>query len=276
MRCSALGAVCDCARGRTPYWRSLVLGAAALLSSGIAAAQAQISPVVVEFGPKQRVATVRIVLSEKARGPMRLQVQLLRWTQDLRGEAVTQPSEDLIVTPRIADLQPGQQQVLRLGLRAGLPAQSEMAYRLYLEDIAEPASVNTGTEGVGVSFRMAYDLPVMVAPKGAIVKSLRWHSCPAGAVLPRQSSRASSSNQPDAQACVRVFNSGNRRVKVQSLTVAGDGWQQTLSFKEGENILAGDQREWNVPLPVAPAMPAQSVQLRTVQGETLQAEAGAF
>ena len=40
--------------------------AAALAGSGAASAQALISPVVVEFGPKQRIATVRITLSDKA------------------------------------------------------------------------------------------------------------------------------------------------------------------------------------------------------------------
>ena len=243
---------------RISCWLLRTAAAAALLGSGAASAQALISPVVVEFGPRQRIATVRITLSDKAIRPMRLQAQLLQWTQELQGAAVTQPSEDLIVTPRIAQLKPGQQQVLRLALRGALPADREQAYRLVLEDIAQPTSMDLGG-GAAVNFRMAYDLPVMVAPRGAVVRSLRWRSC-------------SSQTAPRAAegVCVRLVNAGNRRLKVRSVTVGGDGWQQELTLKEADAVLAGTEREWVVPAHAAGAV--RSVQVHTATGEVLSAE----
>jgi fimbrial chaperone protein len=235
--------------------------AAALLGSAAACAQALISPVLIEFTPKQKIATVRITLSDKATSPMRLQAQLLRWRQNVHGAPVTQPSDDLVVTPRIAELKPGQQQVLRLALRGSLPAETEMAYRLVLEDIAEPKPVKMG-EGAAVNFRMAYDLPVLVAPRGPAIDALRWRTC-AAPPAPRAS----------RGACVRIINAGNRHVKLQSLTVSGDGWQQSLNFKEGEPVLVGDEREWTVPTQ-SPG-PIRSVQARTSAGAVLQAEAAA-
>lgn len=251
---------CALARGRAGWrnsWcRRSLIAVAAFVVSAAATAQALISPVVVEFAPRQKVATVRLTLSDKVTRPMRLQAQLLRWRQDIHGAAITESSEDLVVTPRIAELKPGQQQVLRVALRGLLPADSEMAYRLVLEDVAEPASMDLGG-GAAVNFRMAYDLPVLVPPRGPVRKALRWTSCQAA-------SPASAGG-----ICVRVANAGNRRVKVQSLTVSGDGWQQSLHLKEGENVLAGDEREWRVPAPAAG--PLRAVQVRTVQGEVLEA-----
>jgi fimbrial chaperone protein len=217
-----------------------------------------ISPVVVEFGPRQKVATVRVTLSDKAIQPMRLQAQLLQWLQDVHGAAVTQPSEDLIVTPRIAELRPGQQQVLRLALRGPLPAETEKAYRLVLEDIAPPSSLDLGG-GAAVNFRMAYDLPVMVAPRGPAVSALRWRACP-----------ADTGPRAVKGACVRIANAGNRRVKVQALTISGDGWKQDLALDRADAVLAGAEREWLVPATGAGDL--RDVQVRTATGEVLHVE----
>lgn len=89
----------------------------ALLASGTALAQVLISPVVVELGARQRAIAVTVSLSDQARAPMRLQAELLRWTQDVQGQAVTEPGDDLLVTPPIADLRPGGKQVFRIALR---------------------------------------------------------------------------------------------------------------------------------------------------------------
>jgi fimbrial chaperone protein len=83
-----------------------------------------------------------------------------------------------------------------------------------------------------------------------------------------------------AEACVRLFNAGNRRVKVQTLTLVGGNGQQALSFKDGQNVLAGDEREWRVPLTAAVPGLVQGgilgVRVDTALGETLHAEAGGF
>lgn len=248
---------------RASAWLRLLLSAAALLEAGAVSAQALISPVVVEFGPKQRIATVRVTLSDAAR-PMRLQAQLLRWRQDLRGEAVTEPSTDLIVSPRIAELKPGQPQVLRIALRGALPTTTEMTYRLLLEDVAEPASAGLGG-GASVNFRMAYDLPVLVPPKGPVSKELQWRPCPASAAP----------QKPAESICLRVLNTGNRRVKVQTLNLEGEGWQQQWSPKEPQNVLAGDEAEWHVPANAAAIGPLRALGIRTFEGETLQARPAA-
>lgn len=237
-------------------WRAAV--ALAALQAATAAAQALISPVVVLFGPRQKIATVRITLSDQASRPMRLQAQLLQWRQDLHGNAVTQPSEDLIVTPRIAELQPGQQQVLRVALRGSLPAESEMAYRLVLEDVGELPRVEL--EGASVSIRMAYDLPVMVPPRGPVVTGLRWRPCPAGPAPGAVSA-----------VCVQLANAGNRHVKVQSITIAGEGWQESLKLKEAEAVLSGTERQWTIP--ATGLRVPQTVQVQTSGGAVLQVEA---
>jgi fimbrial chaperone protein len=247
---------------------------AALLASDSASAQVLINPVVVELGARQRSIAVTVSLTNTASGPVRLQTELLRWRQNLQGGAVTEPSDDLVVSPPIADLKPGDKQVFRLALRGARPSTEELTYRLILEDVAEPAATTDSTPGMVIKFRMRYDLPVLLAPAGPVVNTLRWKPCPADAAV--ASAPVKPATQRTAESCVRLLNAGNRRVKVQTLTLTGDNWQQVLSLKDGENVLAGAEHEWHVPLQAGQAGTPHGVQVNTTRGETLQAEAGGF
>ena len=125
---------------------------------------------------------------------------------------------------------------------------------------------------MSINFRMRYDLPVLVAPAGPVANALRWKPClPKAAPAP-----VASSAKPPAEACVRLLNAGNRRVKVQTLTLTGDGWEQALPLKDGENVLAGAEREWRVPLAKGQTGALRGVEVQTARGETLQAETGGF
>lgn len=251
---------------------------AALLASGTAWAQVLIAPVLVELGARQRVVAVTVSLSDKASAPLRLQAELLRWRQDLQGAAVTEPSDDLLVSPPIADVQPGGKQVFRVALRGARPRPEELAYRLIFEDLAVPSASGDDAPGLNIKFRLRYDLPVLLAPAGPVVNALHWKPCEPA--KPTEATAAAAQVKPETprmgEACVRLFNAGNRRVKVQTLTVLGGQWQKALGLKEGDNLLAGDTREWHVPLQAGQAGALQGVQVNTARGETLEAEASGF
>lgn len=267
-----------CSGFKQSVQRSLVKGFAVwiCLTGGLTWAQVLIQPTVVEFAPRQRTVAVTVTLSEKAQSPMRLQAELLRWGQGRQGEAVTEPSSDLLVSPPIAVLQPGQQQVFRVALRAARAAPEEMAYRLILEDVAESPPKDAVNAGMAINFRMRFDLPVLIAPAGKVVNILRWKPC-----LPPEQNAASPSAKPpvtntQTQACVQVLNAGNRRVKVNTVTLNIDGSQTALTLKDGDTVLAGAEREWRIPLQAGQTGALRSVQVQTARGETLQAEAGGF
>lgn len=244
------------------YLRALV---PALLGLAGAAAQAQvvINPVVVEFAPRQRVASVTISLSDTATRPMRLQAEVLSWRQDLQGKDVTAPSTDLLVTPPIAELRPGQKQLFRIASRGPRQGSGELAYRLVLEDVAPPAPQTAAAESpdISIRLRMRYDLPVLLAPVGPVMNQLRWKPCEA----------APAEGRP--LACVRLFNAGNRRVKVQALSLSGANWEQTLALDEGVNVLAGAEREWRIPLQPGQSGAPHALRIRTAGGQSIQAEA---
>lgn len=258
-------------------WVTAICFSALFMASGAAVAQAVINPVVIELGAGQRIGAVTVTLSETATAPMRLQAELMRWEQDVQGADLTEPNDDLLVTPVIAELRPGEKQVFRVALRGVRPAPEELAYRLILEDIAEPTNATNIAPGIAINFRMRYDLPVLVAPVGPIVNALRWKPCQSQAdELAGPASQAKSATTRTTEVCLRVLNAGNRRVKVQTLMLAGNGWQQTVVLKDGVNVLAGAEREWRIPLQSGQIDTLRGVQVQTARGETLQAEAGEY
>lgn len=242
---------------RAAAHQGLAAGAllAALLAcpAGAAANGLTISPVVVEIGAARRVVSVTV--TNRTAKPITLQSQTRLW-QQVNGVDHYAPSDDLLVVPAMAQVGANASQVFRITLRRPVPAPLERTYRLILDDItAEQAPDGRAA----VAFKFSHNLPVMVAPSGPVTQRVRWTPC---ATAPGS-----------AMACVRLFNAGNRRVKVQSLTLAGDGWQQVLPLKAGENVLAGAARQWQVPQPAGQAGPVRQVQVVTAQGSTLQAEA---
>ena len=241
------------------YLPSVAL-AAIWLAPAVAGAQLLIHPVLVEFGAAQRIASVTVTLDSTAAEPMLLQADVLSWTQRLDGSAVSEDSGDLLVVPPMAELKPGEQPTFRIALRGARQKPEEVAYRLILEDVAGPPADASGQPGMAISFRMRHDLPVLLAPLGQVVNKLYWKPCPSEA----------------RPGCVRVVNAGNRRVSVQTLTLLGDGWQQALPLKMAETVLAGTEREWRVPLAPGQAGALRGVQVLSVRGETVQAEAAGF
>jgi fimbrial chaperone protein len=206
-----------------PLW----LAATLLAPCSAARAQVLINPVVVELGARQRAVPITVTLSRNAQAPVVLQSQVLLWEQAADGSARYQPSDELIVAPPIAELKPGESQMFRVALRGPRRHPDELAYRLVLEDTQQAA----GGANQGVSFRMRYDLPVLVAPAEPHRKLARWELCAA----------------PAGEICLRLRNEGNRRVALQALTVEGAGWKQPIASPGV--VLAGAQREWHLRAP---------------------------
>lgn len=235
-----------------PFIRSIVVGpwlVAWLLLAGAAYGQVLINPVVVELGARQRAASVTVTLGSKAQSSVRLQSQILQWDQALDGTPRYEPSNDLVVAPPIAELKPGQSQLFRVALRGPRRQAGELAYRLVLEDTTQPSPDPTRA----VSFRLRYDLPVLVAPAEPVREVLVWQSCAA----------------KSGEVCARLLNQGNRRITFQALNIEGSGW--SVPINTPGTVLAGAQREWRLPLPAGQAGAAVRISGTTRAGAPVQA-----
>lgn len=180
-----------------------------------------ISPVLVELSSKVRVASV--TLTNPSAQAKTFQAQTLSWRQSETVDQYTQ-SNDLLVSPSIAQIGAGQSQVFRVVLRGAAPTQTEKAYRLILEDITDESERQKDQAMVYMLLR--FNLPLFAAPSATARAVPRWSQCAAAA----------------GQGCVRLDNDGNRRIRLSALNVQGQGLRKELPG--GVTVLAGAWHQW--------------------------------
>ncbi len=205
---------------------------AALFALGITASalasSLSVSPVVVTLDEKTHSAA--ITLKNESNESRVIQTEMLRWTQK-NGENIHTPSRDLLVNPPIATLQPGQTQIIRIGLNRKVDRAQELAYRLYISEVPPPPK--EGFTGLRIALRLG--LAVFVSPKAKLADKLDWKAA------------------RDAQGALQLTlrNSGNRHLRLASLKVhdAGNGQPLAELQQPQLTLLAGQARQITLPLP---------------------------
>ncbi|NDY92127.1 fimbrial biogenesis chaperone [Ideonella livida] len=192
------------------------------------AATLGVSPLIVELdGAQRRSGSVNVSNDEGLVN--RVQVKLTRWTQDADGQDVLEDSEQLLYHPRLMNVDPGTQRLVRLGLRRP-PGEVEEAYRLFVEELPSPLSANAGG-GSQVAVSVRFAVPVFVRP-AEVRPGLRLSLLPAG--------------RPD-EAQIQLQNTGNVHVRATTLTLRGTVGQEVRT--EGWYVLAGATRRFTVKRP---------------------------
>jgi fimbrial chaperone protein len=125
----------------------------------------EISPVMAELSERARVAVLTV--RNTAEDETVMQVSLIRWPSSDAMYAF-ESSTDLLVTPSTFRLRGGAQQIVRVGLRGDVPTQTEVAYRLIIEEV--PILQEQDTTRMRLVVR--HDLPVFVAPAAAVRRQI--------------------------------------------------------------------------------------------------------
>lgn len=113
-----------------------------------------VSPVRVELNERNRVVALQV----RNQGSESASIQLELLQRD--GAGVDTPTGDLLATPPIFTIEPGESQVIRVGLRRPPDPENELRYRLILQEIPPPRPA--GFQGVQMALRLI--VPVTVAP----------------------------------------------------------------------------------------------------------------
>jgi len=128
--------------------------------------------------------------------------------------------------------------VVRVGLRHALNAQSELDYRLFLQEV--PPLPKPGFQGLRMALRIS--MPIFVAPAVVAAPALRWRAIRA----------------PEGKIRIRLMNAGNAHVQVANFRLAlpngaDSGLQQVATY-----VLPGQSHDWLV---AGSAMPGATVRL---------------
>lgn len=149
----------------------LLCASLALAGAGAWASGLQVAPVSLSLQAAQHADG--LWLSNTGADPIHAQVRVYRWTQ-ANGQDQLTPSQELVVSPPMLGVRPGERQLVRV-IRIGAPPSgagaAEAAYRLAIDEL--PLQ-NTGKKGL--QFVLHYSVPVFVEPAGAaaVAPDLHW------------------------------------------------------------------------------------------------------
>lgn len=227
---------------------ALVLAPVLGLMAPLARAGLSISPPGLELRPGQQTAELRV--SNDGEQAVSIQASLARWTQDAEGRDTESDSRDFVLYPKVFQVEPGKDQVLRVGRLPGAPGNgdTEIAYRLTLREL--PVDRGTGS-GVGVLLRLR--LPVWLLP----LKLQRDWSVEAPVAVARPA------GPPRLGATVR--NRGNGRLRLAEVvyqSLDADGRRLAELKVSGWYVLAGASAAF--PVEPTPGFCAGARQIRVL------------
>lgn len=232
-------------------WMAGVAVVTSLLFAAIANAGAlTVSPIVIEFSAKE--SAQGLWLSNNGNEPMRAQLRAYAWNQ-VDGADALQPTQELVLSPPMLTLAPGQQQLVRV-IRAGASAPREQSYRILVDELPDPAKA----QHKGLNFVMQFSVPVFTLAadqsKGAVAAApLDWQI-----------------RNEDGKPTLVATNAGAQRAQVADFELL-DAKGQVMHQQPGlfGYVLNGVTRRWSLPISAAQAAAATSIQGR-INGETVR------
>ncbi len=189
------------------------------------AASLVVSPLRLSLSPQNARGVINVHNPEAS--PVLVQAQGFLWTQE-NGEDRLTAARDLIVVPPVFTLQPGGEQVIRVGFRRPPEAKGELSYRVILSQVPDETD-----PAEGVTFILRLSLPVFVTPPSAEAKP-EWSAEALG----------------QSEVRIKLHNPGSAHLRITKIAI--------LSPSQGEEpladratiayVLAKATREWILPL----------------------------
>jgi fimbrial chaperone protein len=212
------------------------------------ASDVTLMPVNVRLDRTNDRTTVQVM--NNGQEPVLMQAEAISWTR-VNGQDQDGPTSDLIVNPPVFTVQPGQTQVLRVGLRRTQELAQEGTYRVVLREVPMPRPSDLLNVAGSVRVLVTMRVPVYVAP-AQVKRSEQW-----------QVTRA-----PNGDLLAEVANTGNVHLKVGELRLQGEGGEALASVAQKGSasvIFPGEQRVFRLPAPTT-AVAAATMQVQTDQG----------
>lgn len=193
------------------------------------AADVTLMPVTVKLDKLNDRATVQVM--NNGSEPVIMQAEAIAWSR-VEGKDVDGPTSDLIVNPPVFTVQPGQTQVLRLGLRRAQELAQEATYRIVLREVPMPRPSDVLNVAGSVRVLVALRVPVYVAPS-QVTRKEAW----------------SVSRESNGDLVAKVSNTGNVHLKVGELRLQGEGGEAMAVIAQKGSasvIFPGEERSFRL------------------------------
>ena len=204
-----------------------LLSALCLAAPAGLAGSFEVNPIRVDLTPAARAAAVTV--RNSGAEPVVVQASVQSWAQQ-DGKDVLAPTSEVLVSPPIATIQPGGQQIVRVGLRRAPDDRRQLSYRLFLHEVPPPP--RPGFQGLQVALRIG--LPVFVQPKSGPAKpDLVWNA----------------RLRDPGTVSLRLENNGNGHIQISDVQIYLPGENEPVASQSALNyVLPGQSRAWDLKL----------------------------
>ncbi len=213
--------------------RKAALVAAFLLVFGahlpLTHASISVSPVRVDLTEEHNKDVVRISNQEET--AKSYEVEVVAWSQTDERREVYSPTDDVLAVPPLFTLQPGEEQLVRIGMLQDADPSIERSYRMFITELTPPQPEKN--QSSGIKMRLRIGIPVFVAPLD----------------LPTATLDYIESMQIEEQLFMRFRNNGNTHVKVTEIQYAAPGLTDKDVTPVALYVLAGQTGYLQVALP---------------------------
>ncbi|MBV4457713.1 molecular chaperone [Pseudomonas sp. COR58] len=177
-----------------------------------------------------------------------LQIRVFGWSQSGFEEQYRNQRE-VIGSPPVAKIEPGQKQLVRLTRTQDVPPGQELAYRIIIDEIpsALPPAAEDGKTAAAIRFQMRYSVPLFAYGAGLWSKedSTRQRD-PKGVGVPQLSWRTVA---VDGRPFVEVRNQGAVHARLTDVAIRQGGQSKPLAEGLLGYVLPGAVMRWPAPVP---------------------------
>ncbi len=205
-----------------------LLFSALLCVAGVACAGSfSIDPVRIHLSEARPSAVMRV--ENRGDAAITVQLQAMSWSQSGNQDQLV-ISRELLATPQVFRLRPGQVQVVRIALLGPVDATRERAFRLLLDEVPPPPAADF--RGLQMALRLS--MPVFVQAR-----------------TPGAASLAASVVERDGQRQLQLINRGHAHLQLTDLQLQAQPAATPSLYSHDKTLylLPGQQRELPLPAP---------------------------
>jgi fimbrial chaperone protein len=143
---------------RLNLWCLFMVGGALAWAAALQvhAADLQVAPISIQFTESEQ--SHGLWLTNSGTLPLRAQVRVQGWSQVEESDKL-EPSRDLVASPPVAEIPPGERQLVRIVRVERAPPGQERSYRLIVDELP-----SVGGPASGLKLLLRYSIPVFVTP----------------------------------------------------------------------------------------------------------------
>ncbi|MGH6819739.1 MAG: fimbrial biogenesis chaperone [Methylocella sp.] len=220
-------------------WRALGKLALMILALGFPQAMAsslQVTPVRIQVELPAAASTITV--SNPGDTPLSAQLRVFKWTR-INGKDTLEATKNVVASPPLARLAPGQPYVVRIIRVSKTPIDGEETYRLLVDEIPNPRA---SVPSFGPRFAIRQSIPVFFTDPAAAPK-LSWVAI-----------------VNNGRLLLKARNEGGRRVRISALNVTNESG---ASLGYGDNfigyVFGRSSEQWTAAVPAKGFAPGGTI-----------------